>query len=132
MLAYLARQDQDLEKARGFIERAISTAREVRDTLPLADAVNNLGNIYKDMALISQAIDSYFEALRLWELKRDTAGMSIAYGSIGLAYFYQKNYNKALEYSMKHLVLSEKRGDLWETAKMCNNIAQIYNCETSI
>jgi tetratricopeptide (TPR) repeat protein len=79
------------------------------------------------MALFSQAIDSYFEALRLWELKRDTAGMSIAYGSIGLAYLYQKNYPKALEYSMKHLVLSEKRGDLWESAKMCNNIAQIYN-----
>ncbi len=127
VLAYLARQRQDLEKARGYVEKAISTAREVSDTLPLADATNNLGNIYKEMALFSQAIDAYFEALRLWELKGDSTGMSIAYGSIGLAYFYQKNYSKALEYSMKHLTLSEKRGDLWEMAKMCNNIAQIYN-----
>ena len=111
-LSYLARKQQDLELAKTYVERAIATAKGVKDTLPLADATNDLGNIYKEMALFSQAIDTYFEALRLWELKGDSSGMSIAYGSIGLAYYYQKDYERALEYSMKHLSLSEKRGDL--------------------
>jgi tetratricopeptide (TPR) repeat protein len=126
-LSYLARQQQDLNKARTYIERAISTARDVKDTLPLAEATNDLGNIYKEMALFSQAIDAYFEALRLWELKGDSSGMSIAYGSIGLAFYYQKDYDRALEYFNKHLALSEKRKDLWELSKVCNSIAQIYN-----
>ncbi len=129
VLAYLARQTQDLESAKGYIERAIKTAGEVKDTLPLADATNSLGNVYKEMALFSQAIDSYFEALKLWELKGDSAGMSVAYGSIGLAYYYQKDYERALEFSRKHLSLSEKRNDLWEVSKICNTIAQIYNSQ---
>jgi tetratricopeptide (TPR) repeat protein len=130
-LSYLARQQQDLNKARTYIERAISTARDVKDTLPLAEATNDLGNIYKEMALFSQAIDAYFEALRLWELKGDSSGMSIAYGSIGLAFYYQKDYDRALEYFNKHLALSEKRKDLWELSKVCNSIAQIYNLRNS-
>lgn len=127
VLSYHARQKQDLDAAKTFLERAITTARDVSDTLPLADATNSLGNLYKDMALFSQAIDAYFEALRLWETKGDSAGMSIAYGSIGLAYFYQKDYDRALEFSRKHLLLSEKRNDLWEVSKICNTIAQTYN-----
>jgi tetratricopeptide (TPR) repeat protein len=127
VLSYHARQKQNLDAAKAFLERAITTAREVSDTLPLADATNSLGNIYKEMALFSQAIDAYFAALRLWEIKGDSAGMSIAYGSIGLAYFYQKDYERALEFSRKHLLLSEKRNDLWEVSKICNTIAQTHN-----
>jgi tetratricopeptide (TPR) repeat protein len=127
VLAYLARQNHNLEAVKGYLEKAITIASQVKDTLPLADATNNLGNLYKEMALFSQAIDAYFEALRLWEAKKDTAGISIAYGSIGLAYYYQKNYDKALEFSKKHLLLSEKRNDIWELSKICNTIAQIYN-----
>jgi tetratricopeptide (TPR) repeat protein len=126
-LSYLAKQQKDLDKARGLIEQAIETARSVKDTLPLADAMNSLGNIYKDMALFSQAIDSYFEALRLWEIKGDSNGISIAYGSIGLMYYYQKNWSKALEYSFKKLPISRSEGDLWEVSKTYNTIAQIYN-----
>ena len=60
-------------------------------------------------------------------MKGDSGGISIAYGSIGLAYYYQKDYQIALEFFKKHLGLSEKRKDLWEISKVCNNIAQIYN-----
>jgi len=127
VLSYHARQKHDLEAAKSFLQKAITTAREISDTLPLADATNSLGNLYKDMALFSQAIDAYYEALRLWEAKGDSAGMSVAYGSIGLAYFYQKDYERALEFSRKHLLLSEKRKDLWELSKICNTIAQTHN-----
>jgi tetratricopeptide (TPR) repeat protein len=89
--------------------------------------MNSLGNIYKDMALFKQATDSYFEALHLWELKGDSNGISIAFGSIGLMYYYQKEWNKALEYNFKKLPVSQASGDLWEVSKTFNTIAQIYN-----
>ncbi len=129
-LSYLAKQQKDLQKARALIEQAIITAQSVKDTVPLADAMNSLGNIYKDMALFSQAIDSYFEALKLWELKCDTIGISIAYGSIGLMYYYQKNWSKALEFNFRKMPYSEAAGDLWELSKTCNTIAQIYNARS--
>ena len=126
-LSYLAKQQKDLRKARGLIMQAIEVARSVNDTIPLADALNSMGNIYKDMTLFSQAIDTYFEALNLWELKGDSNGISIAYGSIGLMYFYQKEWIKALEFNFKKLPLSLAAGNLWEASKTYNNIAQIYN-----
>lgn len=82
------------------------------------------------MALFSQAIDTYFEALQLWELKDDSNGISIAYGSIGLMYYFQKNWDKALEFNFRKMPLSEAAGDLWEVSKTCNTIAQIYNSKS--
>jgi tetratricopeptide (TPR) repeat protein len=127
VLSYLANQEKDLEKARNHIEKAIEIARSINDTLQLADVTNSLGNIYSDMALFGQAIDTYFEALRLWEIKKDSNGIALAYGNIGLMYYYQKEYDKALEFNLKKLPVSESKGDLWEMAKTYNNIATIYN-----
>jgi tetratricopeptide (TPR) repeat protein len=42
-------------------------------------------------------------------------------------YYFQKNWNKALEFNFRKMPLSEAAGDLWEVSKTCNNIAQIYN-----
>ena len=126
-LSYLAKQQKDFEKSLAMIQKAIETARSIRDTLPLADAINSLGNIYKDIALFSQAIDSYFEALHLWEMKGDSNGISIAFGSIGLMYYYQNDLKKALEFSFRKIPLSKAAGDLWEESKTLNTIAQIYN-----
>jgi tetratricopeptide (TPR) repeat protein len=129
-LSYLARQQKDIIKARNLTEEAIETALSVKDTLTLASALNDLGNIYKELALFNQAIDTYFEALKLWELKGNTSGISIAYGSIGLMYFYQKEWDKSLEYYRKKLPLSISEGDLWEVSKTYNSIAMIFNSQT--
>jgi hypothetical protein len=128
-LTYLARQRNDFEGALELTGRAIETARSVNDTVPLADALNTLGNLYKDMLLFNEAIDSYFDALELWELKQDTNGLAIAYGSIALMYFYQEEYDKALEFNLKKLPVSQRAGDLWEESKTLNNIAQIYTAQ---
>ncbi len=126
-LSYLAKQKKDFDKARSLIQQSITIAGSVNDTLPLADALNSLGNIYKDMALFNHAIDTYFEALRLWELKGDSNGISIAYGSIALMYYYQRDWDKALEFSLRKMPVAEDAGDLWEVSKNCNLISQIYN-----
>ncbi|MDY0099997.1 MAG: tetratricopeptide repeat protein [Bacteroidales bacterium] len=129
VLSYLAKQQKDFNKARGLINQAIEVARSTNDTITLADALNSLANIYREMALFSQAVDTYFEALRLWELRKDSNGLAIAYGSIGLMYYYQKEWNKALEYSYKKIPLSLAAGDLWEVSKTYNTVAQIFNAK---
>lgn len=126
-LTYAARHENDYEKAIDLTKRAIKTARSVNDTIPLADAMNTLGNIYKDMLLFDDAIDSYYGALELWQAKNDSSGMAIAYGSIGLMYYYQKDYRNALRHNFMKLPISEQTGNLWETSKTLNNIAQIYS-----
>ncbi len=44
-------------------------------------------------------------------------------------YFYQEEYDKALEFNLKKLPVSQRAGDLWEESKTLNNIAQIYTAQ---
>jgi len=123
---YLARQARENDRALLLNKRAIEISQQSFDTLSLANALNTRGNIFKDMLLFSEAIDSYFEALDFWESKNDSSGIAIAYGSIGLMYFYQEDYRRALEFNFKKLPVSEENGELWELSKTLNSISQIY------
>jgi tetratricopeptide (TPR) repeat protein len=42
-------------------------------------------------------------------------------------YFYQQEYDKALEFNFKKLPLSSKAGNDWEASKTLNNISNIYS-----
>ncbi len=124
---YLAKQAGNFEQALELSKKAIKTAISINDTTQWASSLNNQGNIFKDMYLFNQAIDSYFEAYRLWEEKNDSAGLAIAYGSIGNAYFFQEDYSKSLEFNFKKLHIIRNTGNLWENSKALDNIGLAYS-----
>ncbi len=124
---FLEKQKGHYERALKLSDKAITIARSVSDTLHQANALNNKGNVFKDMFLFNQAIDAYFEAFKLWELKKDTAGLAIAYGSIANACFFEGDYEKSLEYNFKKLPLTKNACDHWETNKTLKNIALSFS-----
>lgn len=126
-IIFLEKQEDNYEKALDLSNKAIELSQSQKDTLQWANALNNKGNVLKDMYLFNPAIDAYFEAFRLWELKNDTAGLAIAYGSIANAYFFEGDYQKSLEYNFKKLTVTRNTGNSWETNKTLNNIALSYS-----
>ena len=124
---YLERQIGNHEEALRLSEEAINTAKSVNDTIRWANALNDQGNIFKDMFLFNQAIDAYFLAYNLWEASKDSTGLATAYGSIANAYFFQEDYIKSLEFNFKKLEMVSKTNNLWETNKTLNNIALSYS-----
>jgi DNA-binding CsgD family transcriptional regulator len=126
-IIYLAKQSSDYEKALELSDSAIVIARSIKDSLQWADALNNKGNVLKDMFLFNPAIDAYFEAFKLWGLANDTSGLGIAYGSIANAYFFEGDYEKSLEFNFKKLPITKNARNYWETNKAMNNIALAYN-----
>jgi len=124
---YLAKQDGNYEKALELSDKAIEIACSINDTAQWADALNNKGNVLKDMFLFNPAIDAYFEAYRLWQNTKDSSGLAIAYGSIANAYFFEGDFRKSLEYNFKKLPITDNSGNLWETNKTMNNIALAYS-----
>ena len=124
---YLAKQANNYEKALNLSDKAIEIARSIKDTAQWADALNNKGNVLKDMFLFNPAIDAYFEAYRLWQNTKDSIGLAIAYGSIANAYFFEGDFRKSLEYNFKKLPITNNSGSLWETNKTMNNIASAYS-----
>ncbi len=126
-LIYLERQAGNHAKALSLSEKAIKTAQLATDTSQWANALNDQGQIFKDMFLFNQAIDSYFKAFRLWEEKNDSAGLAIAYGSIANTFFYQEDFQKSLEFNLKKLEIVLNSANQWETNKTLNNIAMSYS-----
>lgn len=126
-VVYLARRAGNHDEALVLSKKAVEMALSINDTLLWANALNDHGQVYKDMFLINQAMESYFEAFRLWELKKDSAGLAIAYGSIANTFFYQEDYRKSLDFNLKKLSLTQKANNLWETHKTANNISLAYS-----
>ncbi len=124
---YLAKQAGNYEKALELSDKAIEIARSIKDTAQWANALNNKGNVLKDMFLLSPAIEAYFDAYRLWQNKKDSSGLAIAYGSIANAYFFEGDFRKSLEYNFKKLPITNNSENLWETNKTMNNIALAYS-----
>ena len=124
---YFQRQAGNYEEALSLSQKAIETARSINDTLQWANALNDQGQVYKDMFLFNQSIDSYFAAYKLWKEKSDSSGLAIAYGSIANAYFYQEDYQKSLDFNFKKLQIIQKSEKLWEWNKTLNNIALAYS-----
>ena len=126
---YLERQIGNNEEALTLSEKAINTAILIKDTSQWANALNDQGNIFKDMFLFNQAIDAYFLAYNLWEASKDSTGLATAYGSIANAYFFQEDYKKSLEFNFKKLAIISKSNNLWETNKTLNNIALSFSSQ---
>lgn len=126
-IIFLEKQEDNYEKALDLSNKAIELSQSQKDTLQWANALNNKGNVLKDMFLFNPAIDAYFEAYKLWQLKNDTAGLAIAYGSIANAYFYEGDYKKSLEYNFKKFPITENAHNFWETNKTLNNISLAYS-----
>ena len=124
---FLEKQEDNYEKALELSDKAIEISRALNDTFQWANALNNKGNVLKDMLLFNPAIDAYFEAFKLWEFTKDTSGLSLAFGSIANAYFYEGDYHKSLEYNFKKLPITKNAGNFWETNKTLNNIALSYS-----
>jgi DNA-binding CsgD family transcriptional regulator len=124
---FLEKQQDNYEKALELSNKAIEIAGSINDTVQWAAALNNKGNVLKDMFLFNPAIDAYFEAFNLWKLSNDTSGLAIAFGSIANAYFFEGDYDKSLEYNFKKLYIIKNTKNSWETNKTLNNIALSYS-----
>lgn len=126
-LIFLQKQEDNYNKALELSDKAIKIAHSVNDTFQWANALNNKGNIFKDMFLFNRAIDSYFKAFDLWEITKDSSGLAIAYGSIANAYYFEGDYKKSLEFNFKKLSIINNTANLWEKIKTINNVALSYN-----
>jgi len=91
-----------------------------------AAAWNNLGNNHYYKGAMPDALQAYFQAMRLHEKIGNESGIGAAFGNIGNVYQRQKNYPKALEYQFKALKVAEKFDDKMRMLTSYGNIGWIY------
>jgi len=91
-----------------------------------AEQLMNVGVCKELTGEYPQAIELYFEALKIFEKEKEELKSSKVYNNIGIVYQQIGEKNKALAYYKKSLKISEKLGRDDISAIRYNNIATIY------
>lgn len=90
------------------------------------EILNELSKLYWDYSL-----DSSFyyanEALSLAHIVQDKLGLSDSYNRIGNVYYFQQQYEKALEFYEKSLAARKSSNDQTGIANIYNNMATLYS-----
>ena len=74
----------------------------------MAEALNNIGEVYQNQGDYSSARDNFKNSLRIHEELSYKRGMAIAMNNIGKNSIHQGNHDQAITWSKKALLLSEE------------------------
>jgi tetratricopeptide (TPR) repeat protein len=93
-----------LDSALAYHKKGLEIKTQINDTLGVADTYNNLGIIYDTKGQYNEALESYFDALRIYEVHANEFNkVPMVFVNIGIVYKKQKEYLKVLEYYKKAL-----------------------------
>lgn len=106
-----------------YYKRAGITYQQLDSVLDQAKVKVNLSMTYARTGDFEDAIGHATESLVLFERINDTKGMGVAYNMIGQVYFYNNDFNKALQY-FKYYIHNAK--DSIEQAGGFSNIGSTF------
>lgn len=87
------------DSALQYHQQCYELKSELEDTSGMASSLNNQGIVYDELGNYSQALEAYFESLRLYKaVSDDPYDIAMVLGNIGIVYKKQKAYEKVLEY----------------------------------
>jgi tetratricopeptide (TPR) repeat protein len=101
----------------------------------MGNMLNNIGNVYKEEADLSNANDYYLRALTLFEQAGNIYFMATATGNLGVVNAQMENYPQALIYYEKAEAFLKQNTDKTNRAvyrnhaAILNNMSNIYNSE---
>lgn len=110
-LAYVDKKSENFKSSIKNSHYSLYYARKLNDSITLASNYTLLGNIYKSEMLLDSALYYHYQALAIREVQKDEANLALTYNNLGLAYKNKKEFQKALEFLRKSLVLKAKIKD---------------------
>ncbi len=90
------------------IQEALKISIELKDTVNIGSAYNNLGSTAFSKGDYLNAIKNYMLCLKNAEQTKNIYLTGLAQENIGNVYYYQQNYSQALDYGYKSLSLRRK------------------------
>jgi adenylate cyclase len=92
-----------------------------------ANALKNLGIIYYNKGDYISALESWNEALKIFNEIRDLSGVANIESNLGAIYFNQGDDVNALDYYLKALKTAEEIKDTLRIVTTCINIGGVYS-----
>ncbi len=101
--------NEALDNFKRSLELSTGTLAHKQNT---ANALNNIGEIYRQLKNYKEARRYYFDALAVEKEIQDNQGIGIVHLNIGSIYFEEGNYTEAKKYCLKSLEIAKSIDDL--------------------
>ncbi|MFZ6010496.1 MAG: tetratricopeptide repeat protein [Bacteroidota bacterium] len=113
-----------------FVEEGIKLAESLGDSLRIVRGGRLRGQVLRRMDRVPESIQSLSEVLNIAERNKDDKDIYKEYkfilGGLAIAYTYNADYDRALEFNYKSLLIRETEGDKGEISIVLNNIGLVY------
>ncbi len=103
--------DEDLALAMETCQEFMGLLIDIQNEGLRAKALLVRGVINRNQRKLDQAMDDLENSLKLYERINDRQGIAHSIGELGIVYYYQNNFNKAIANYKRTLDLCESRGD---------------------
>ncbi len=125
-LAYTYQENDDYISSIITFKNVIKYYRETNDSLSLAIALLNNGNNFFRIGKLTEALDLFQQAAKIFYKLGDKKGESFCFNNIGSIHAELSNYKLALEYWEKTLDIKKTLGDSMAIASTLNNLGTNY------
>ncbi|OFX46949.1 MAG: hypothetical protein A2046_12755 [Bacteroidetes bacterium GWA2_30_7] len=114
------------EKSFAYANQALDLAKKLNYKKGIAASYNDLGIHFFYKGDFNEALDYYFNSMKIREDLNDKPALATIYNNIGASYNSLSNYTNALEYYLKALKIEEETNNKSGMARCYNNIGIIY------
>jgi signal transduction histidine kinase len=113
-------------EAENVVRKAIYFSTQAKDSLQLANAINNSGLLYLDENQLDKAIRAFETSNDIYRKKNDKLGMAYSLDYLSSAYAEKGAFDLALQYLEQSKVLRVGLGDKTGEAVAINNIGELH------
>ncbi|MGC4191300.1 MAG: tetratricopeptide repeat protein [Thermomicrobiales bacterium] len=122
---YLAEDQNDLDAAWAFFQRAQELSRRIGDISGQSRAATGLGTVAHDRGDYATAIPYHTESAQLSASIGALRDQASALGNLGAVAYYQGDYDEAESYWGECLRILRQTGDIQATAMVASNISAV-------
>ena len=105
---------------------ALELSKQMGNATGEAQAYNDIGILYYDLAEYSKSMDYYRKSLRIRSRMKDSMGVAALYNKLGLVHQNMFKMDSAIFYATKALKIYEEKNRIRYVAIIKNNVANIY------
>jgi tetratricopeptide (TPR) repeat protein len=114
------------DRALDYFLKALVIREEMKDTIQIANAYNNIASIYSDQKNYEKSLEFHFKALFLLENVHNQTDIADAYNYIGNVYVHQKKYDSALFFLNKSWKKQEQIGEKLNEISSLESLGALY------
>jgi len=126
LLSHHSYLEGDYDNELKYAKQAFEMAKKNNWKRGKAISLTNIGDAFDNLGNFPESLNSYYDALKIYEDINNKKGVGISYGNIGTIYEVQGEYTKALDYYIKSHQILEELGDKNQIAIILSNIGNVY------